>query len=51
MFAVADEERATECFRLKAKSDKLDILYDKLKEIERRCMMGLQKMTLENDLI
>ena len=32
--AVADDERGVECFRLKVKPDKLDILYDKLKEMD-----------------
>ena len=32
-YAVADEERGVECFMLKVKPEKLDILYEKLKEM------------------
>ena len=32
-YAVADEERGVELFMLKVKPEKLDILYEKLKEM------------------
>ena len=32
-YAVADDERGVECFMLKVKPEKLDILYEKLKEM------------------